>query len=431
MTAADLPAVNASLNGVTTVLLVAGFWRIKRGDVKAHRACMLAAFGLSSTRSVFHTEAGLVGSGGAAVLLQPESVAASLGLTHLSAPVSAFIHPSSAVIPALLRGCNQRRSGGGGAAEELLAHPRVLPPSVPSSVSAPPCLLYTLVQQARERAAMTEGSGDGAGGAGGGAGPGGEGSSTSSIASDAPPVWHSDDLSGVAADGVGGVSSQREDGSRWGVPQPQQPQQRRGVYSGGGGGGAGGASFSAAPFTVLPSSKGALGRSISASLGLLGSELVRDLTTQQQLQQPATPPNPPFRAPPVAVATTVCGDAVSSSTSIPSPLSPVLTGRSVDLGATVHLGRRAGGVGFGSLAEQAEGASSCEDSSDGTSIGLGAEHREETASLSESSPAAAVVSAPQRRSLAESPSTAAAASPGIFSPYSDAFEEEPEEEDEF
>jgi uncharacterized membrane protein YozB (DUF420 family) len=39
----DLPAVNACLNGLSTVLLTAGFLFIKRGNKIAHRNCMIAA----------------------------------------------------------------------------------------------------------------------------------------------------------------------------------------------------------------------------------------------------------------------------------------------------------------------------------------------------------------------------------------------------
>lgn len=42
-----LPAVNASLNGLATALLAAGFLLIKRGRVAAHRNVMLAAFAVS------------------------------------------------------------------------------------------------------------------------------------------------------------------------------------------------------------------------------------------------------------------------------------------------------------------------------------------------------------------------------------------------
>lgn len=42
-----LPTVNALLNGTATVLLTTGFVCIKTGREKAHRSCMLSAFGLS------------------------------------------------------------------------------------------------------------------------------------------------------------------------------------------------------------------------------------------------------------------------------------------------------------------------------------------------------------------------------------------------
>lgn len=47
MTYRDLPHVNASLNALATVLLLAGFILIKRGRIKAHATCMLSAFGTS------------------------------------------------------------------------------------------------------------------------------------------------------------------------------------------------------------------------------------------------------------------------------------------------------------------------------------------------------------------------------------------------
>jgi len=45
--AAQLPAVNASLNGLATVLLVVGWTLIQRGHRTAHRNVMLGAFGTS------------------------------------------------------------------------------------------------------------------------------------------------------------------------------------------------------------------------------------------------------------------------------------------------------------------------------------------------------------------------------------------------
>lgn len=44
---AALPTVNAALNGASAVLLIAGWRLIRRRRIAAHRACMLAAFGVS------------------------------------------------------------------------------------------------------------------------------------------------------------------------------------------------------------------------------------------------------------------------------------------------------------------------------------------------------------------------------------------------
>ena len=47
MTMHDLPAVNATLNGLSAAFLAAGFIFIKRGHKMAHRNCMIAACGTS------------------------------------------------------------------------------------------------------------------------------------------------------------------------------------------------------------------------------------------------------------------------------------------------------------------------------------------------------------------------------------------------
>jgi len=39
-----LPAVNATLNGISTVLLTSGYVLIRRGRIAQHRLCMIAAF---------------------------------------------------------------------------------------------------------------------------------------------------------------------------------------------------------------------------------------------------------------------------------------------------------------------------------------------------------------------------------------------------
>jgi len=43
MTGGDLPLLNACLNGTTTLLLLAGFIMIRRGNIAAHRALMVSA----------------------------------------------------------------------------------------------------------------------------------------------------------------------------------------------------------------------------------------------------------------------------------------------------------------------------------------------------------------------------------------------------
>ncbi len=44
---AALPAVNASLNGLSTLLLILGLWLVKAGQKTAHRNVMLGAFAVS------------------------------------------------------------------------------------------------------------------------------------------------------------------------------------------------------------------------------------------------------------------------------------------------------------------------------------------------------------------------------------------------
>ena len=44
MTPADLPIVNACLNGLSAVFLTCGYYFIRRKDLRSHRNCMVAAF---------------------------------------------------------------------------------------------------------------------------------------------------------------------------------------------------------------------------------------------------------------------------------------------------------------------------------------------------------------------------------------------------
>ena len=62
MSVSDLPALNASLNGLSVVLLTAGFVFIKRDAKIAHRNCMIAAFMVSAVFLVsyltYHAQVG-------------------------------------------------------------------------------------------------------------------------------------------------------------------------------------------------------------------------------------------------------------------------------------------------------------------------------------------------------------------------------------
>lgn len=58
----QLPAVNATLNGIAAVLLAAGYACIRRGRIDLHRRCMVAAFATSAlflvSYLVYHAQAG-------------------------------------------------------------------------------------------------------------------------------------------------------------------------------------------------------------------------------------------------------------------------------------------------------------------------------------------------------------------------------------
>lgn len=62
MTITDLPALNATLNATAGCLLLAGFYFIRRREIEAHRACMIAAFVTSSlflvSYLVYHAHVG-------------------------------------------------------------------------------------------------------------------------------------------------------------------------------------------------------------------------------------------------------------------------------------------------------------------------------------------------------------------------------------
>jgi len=51
----DLPAVNAALNATAAILIGAGVYFIKRKNIPAHKACMVAALAVSTLFLTSHT----------------------------------------------------------------------------------------------------------------------------------------------------------------------------------------------------------------------------------------------------------------------------------------------------------------------------------------------------------------------------------------
>jgi uncharacterized membrane protein YozB (DUF420 family) len=81
---AQLPAVNATLNATSTVLLVIGWWFIHHGDIRRHRACMLAAFATSglflTSYLIYHANVGSVPFRGQGAV---RTVYLSILITHI------------------------------------------------------------------------------------------------------------------------------------------------------------------------------------------------------------------------------------------------------------------------------------------------------------------------------------------------------------
>ena len=72
ITVTDLPALNATLNAISTVLLITGWILIKRGDRRNHRRCMIAALITSTlfltSYVIYHAQVGSVPFRGTGVI---------------------------------------------------------------------------------------------------------------------------------------------------------------------------------------------------------------------------------------------------------------------------------------------------------------------------------------------------------------------------
>jgi uncharacterized membrane protein YozB (DUF420 family) len=104
----DLPAVNATLNGLSAILLSFGFFFIKRGNKIAHRNCMISAFCVSVVFLIcyltYHTYLGVVLKQGPTRFVNPawfRPIYLTILLTHTVL--------AAAIVPMILITLNRAR----------------------------------------------------------------------------------------------------------------------------------------------------------------------------------------------------------------------------------------------------------------------------------------------------------------------------------
>ena len=118
MTLLDLPAVNASLNGLSATFLAAGFVFIRQKNKIAHRNCMIAAFVTSivflACYLTYHTYVGMVLHRGPTRFLEPQwfrPIYLAILLTHTVLAV--------VIVPMILMTLNRARR------QDFEAHKRI------------------------------------------------------------------------------------------------------------------------------------------------------------------------------------------------------------------------------------------------------------------------------------------------------------------
>jgi putative membrane protein len=108
MTILDLPAVNASLNGLSAIFLTAGYVFIRQKNKVAHRNCMLAAFSTSIVFLIcyltYHTYLAVVLHRGPTRFLEPNWFRPIYLLILLTHTVLAM-----AIVPMILITLNRAR----------------------------------------------------------------------------------------------------------------------------------------------------------------------------------------------------------------------------------------------------------------------------------------------------------------------------------
>ena len=92
MTLSDLPTLNAVLNGISTVFLVSGYAMVRQRRIRAHRLCMVSAFGTSTlflvSYVIYHLNVGSVAFEGQGVV---RTLYFAVLLSHI--PLAALVPP--------------------------------------------------------------------------------------------------------------------------------------------------------------------------------------------------------------------------------------------------------------------------------------------------------------------------------------------------
>jgi putative membrane protein len=100
ITITDLPHLNASLNGITILLLAAALFYVRNGNTHRHKQCMLASLCVSAifliSYLIYHFNSGLAKFGGVGVI---RPIYFSLLIAHvLIAIVITFLVPVTAYL---------------------------------------------------------------------------------------------------------------------------------------------------------------------------------------------------------------------------------------------------------------------------------------------------------------------------------------------
>jgi uncharacterized membrane protein YozB (DUF420 family) len=113
MTVADLPAMNAVMNGLSTIFISSGWWLIRRGHWRQHIVCMISALAASTIflagYLIYHAQVGEKSSGYHGVIAW---IYFPMLITHVLLAFVALPLVIVTLLPALRRRWDRHRSLG-------------------------------------------------------------------------------------------------------------------------------------------------------------------------------------------------------------------------------------------------------------------------------------------------------------------------------